>query len=61
MEYKKAMEILMGLAEKYPLSADEIEAVTAAAGALDSASLADNRLKRIMKTQKAKRDKSRGI
>jgi len=58
MEYKKAVTILMSLLDKHSLDAKEKEAVLTAIGVLDWASLAKNRMKRIIKARKAKRDKS---
>ncbi|MDD5569085.1 MAG: hypothetical protein PHG23_01565 [Candidatus Pacebacteria bacterium] len=57
MEYKKAIDILLKMKEKYPLDAEEKEAVLAAIGTLDCGSLAKNRMKRIIKGWKDKRDK----
>jgi hypothetical protein len=58
MEYKKAIEVLIKLPEKHKLNAEEKEAVIAAIGVLDCATLAENRMKGIIKAKKAKRDKS---
>jgi hypothetical protein len=58
MEYKKAIGILIKLLDKYTLDTQEKEAVLAAIGVLDCAALAENRMKRIIKAKKAKRDKS---
>jgi hypothetical protein len=57
MEYKKAMDILLEMSSKYPLSAEEKEAIQTAIGTLDCGSLAENRFKGILKGRKAKRDK----
>jgi len=56
MEYKKAIAVLMGLMDNYPFDAEEKEAVAAAIGVLDSAVLAENRMKGIIKAKKAKRE-----
>jgi len=58
MEYKKAVAILMSLLDKHSLDAEEKEAVLTAIGVLDLASLAKSSIKRKIKAQKAKRDKS---
>jgi len=58
MEYKKAIRVLIGLLDKKALDLEEREAVLAAIGVLDCASLGENRMKRIIKAKKAKRDKS---
>lgn len=58
MEPKKAITVLMDLLGKEVLSSQEREAVLAGIGALDSASLAENRIKGIMKAKKAKRNKA---
>lgn len=60
MELKKAMAILIGMLDKYPLAAEEKEAVLAAIGTLDCAVLAESRMKSIIKAKKDKRDKSLG-
>lgn len=57
MEYKKAIEVLLKISKKYPLDAEEKEAIVAAIGTLDCGSLANNRLKGIMKSIKAKQEK----
>ena len=54
MEDQKAIEVLKGLLEKHPLTAEEKEAVMAAIGVLSWTTLAKSRIK----TQRAKRDKS---
>jgi len=54
MEYAQAIAILRGMIGRYPLSAEEKEAVTTAIGMLSWGSLGKSRLK----AQKAKRDKS---
>jgi hypothetical protein len=54
MEYEKAITVLTGLLKKYPLEADEKEAIITAIGLLSLGSLAKSKLK----AQKAKRDKS---
>jgi hypothetical protein len=58
MEPKKAIAVLMDLLDKEFLSFQEKEAVLATIGALDSANLAENRMKGITKAKKAKRDKA---
>ena len=58
MEPKKAIAVLTGLLDKEFLSSQEKAAVLAAIGALDSANLAENRIKGIIKAKKAKRDKA---
>ena len=58
MEYKKAVTILISLLDKHLLDAEEKEAVLTAIGVLDLASLAKSSIKRKIKAQKAKRDKS---
>ena len=57
MGYKEAITILMGLLDKRQLSAKEKEAVLTAIGVLDWANLGKNRMKRILKAKKAKREK----
>jgi hypothetical protein len=57
MEYKKAIDILLKMLDKGSLSAEEKEAILTAIGTLDCGALAKNRLKRIIKTQKARREK----
>lgn len=56
MEDKKAINILIGLQEKYSLTAEEKEAVLTAIGVLSWTSLGESRMKRIIKSYKAKRD-----
>lgn len=58
MESKKAIAILISLLDKNKLEPEEKEAIMAAVGALDCATLAENRMKSIIKAKKAKRDKS---
>lgn len=53
MEDRKAIEILKALSDKYPLTAEEKEAVLIAIGILGWTSLAKSKIK----AQKAKRDK----
>jgi len=57
MEYKKAIMVLMKLMADYPLDVEEKEAVAAAIGVLDSAVLAENQIKGMIKAKKDKRDK----
>lgn len=57
MEPKKAIAVLTSLSDKKNLDAEEKEAVLAAIGALDSANLAENRMKGMIKAKKTKRDK----
>lgn len=57
MEYKKAITILLKIKNKYPLSNEEKEAIVTAIGTLDCGSLANNRLKGIIKSRKAKQEK----
>jgi hypothetical protein len=54
MEYQKAITILKSLLGKYPLDAAEKEAVMTAIGLLSWGSLS----KSVIKSRKAKRDKS---
>lgn len=58
MEYKEAIKILLKMLNKYKFTSDEKKAILSAIGTLDCGSLFDTRLKGIMKTMKAKRDKS---
>jgi len=58
MEYKKAVAILMSLLDKRSLDEKEKEAVLTAIGVLDLASLAKSSIKRKIKAQKAKWEKS---
>ncbi|HOX30394.1 MAG TPA: hypothetical protein P5080_05610 [Candidatus Paceibacterota bacterium] len=58
MEPKKAIVVLTSLLDKKNLDAEDKEAVLAAIGALDSANLAENRMKRMIKAKKTKRDKA---
>ncbi len=44
--------------KKYSLDSEEKEAILTAIGTLDCGSLIDNRLKRMIKNQKDKRDKN---
>lgn len=53
MDDKKAMDILRGLLDKYPLNKEEIEAVHSAIGTFSWTSLSKSRIKAI----KDKRDK----
>lgn len=55
MEYKKAIDVLLKISSKYPLSAEEKEAIQTAMGTLDCGSLAENRFKGILKGRKAKK------
>jgi hypothetical protein len=54
MEYQKTIAILKNMLDRYPLDAEEKEAVQAAIGVLGWASLSKDK----MKALKAKRDKS---
>ena len=54
MEYDKAIAVLKTIAERYPLSAEEKEAVLTAMGVLSWGVLAKSKLK----THKARRDNS---
>jgi hypothetical protein len=54
LEYKKAVDILKNLSEKYPLTREEKDAVERAMGMMSWVSLSESR----MKTRKAKREKS---
>lgn len=54
MEDKKAMNILISLAEKYSLTPEEKEAILTAIGILSWSSLGESRMKRIIKSHKAK-------
>jgi hypothetical protein len=56
MEYKKAMGILLKMLDKYSLDAEEKKAIWTAIGTLDS--LAENRLKGIIKGRKARQKKN---
>jgi len=58
MEDKEAVKILMGLLDKRSLDKAEKEAILTAIGLLDLASLAEKSIKRKIKAQKAKRNKS---
>lgn len=58
MESKKAIAILISMLGKYSFGVEEKEAVSAAIGVLDCATLAENRVRGIIKAKKAKRDKS---
>jgi len=58
MEYKKAIIVLTAAMDKYPLAAEEKEAILVAIGVLDCASLAENSMKGKIKAHKVKRDKS---
>jgi hypothetical protein len=57
MEYKKAIDVLLKISDKYSLDSEEKEAILTAIGTLDCGSLAENRFKGIIKTRKAKQDK----
>jgi len=57
MEYKKAITILLKMTDKYPLNVEEKEAIITAMGTLDCGSLVENRVKRIIKSRKAKQAK----
>jgi hypothetical protein len=56
IDYKKAIEILFVILEKYEFTAEEKNAIMTAIGTLDFGSLAKNRIKRIIKN---KQDKAR--
>jgi hypothetical protein len=58
MEYKEALDILIKLAGKSGLTAKEKQAILTAIGVLDMASIAKNRYKMMIKSQKAKKQKS---
>ncbi len=58
MESKKAIAVLISMLEKYSFGAEEKEAVLAAIGVLDCASLAEKRMEGIIRAKKTKRDKS---
>ncbi len=58
MEYKQAIAVLTKMLEERSLDADEKEAVLAAIGVLDWASLGKTRLKSMAEKRKEKRDKS---
>jgi hypothetical protein len=58
MEYKKAMGILLKMLDKYSLDAEEKKAIWTAIGTLDCGSLAENRLKGIIKGRKARQKKN---
>lgn len=57
MEYRKAIDILMKMLNKYPFNSKEKEAVMTAVGTLDFGFLAKNRMKRIIKEKQDKRKK----
>jgi hypothetical protein len=57
MEYKEAIEILLKLKDKYPLTEEEKEAIIMAAGALDCGKLAENRFRGVLKSMKTKKEK----
>ncbi|MCU0653660.1 MAG: hypothetical protein MUD10_05380 [Candidatus Pacebacteria bacterium] len=56
MEYKKAIVILIGLADKKELNPEEKEAITTAIGVMDCAILGESQLKSYINSKKAKRD-----
>ncbi|MDD4409772.1 MAG: hypothetical protein PHW52_03935 [Candidatus Pacebacteria bacterium] len=58
MEYKEAINILLEIREKYQFNEKEKEAILLAIGTLDCGSLADNRLKGIMKSVRDKHDRN---
>jgi hypothetical protein len=60
MEYKKAIDVLLKISNKYPLDIEEKEAILSAIGTLDCGSLAENRFRGIIKGRKAKKDKATG-
>lgn len=57
MEYKEALVVLLRLLDKPLLNAKEKEAILIAIGTLDCGSLANNRLKGIIKGRKNKKKK----
>lgn len=57
MEYKEAINILLKMIDKYFLKEEEKEAILKAIGTLDCGSLAENRLKKIIKGKKDKESK----
>lgn len=57
MEDKEAIEILMKLLDKYPLSDKENKAILTAIGILSWSALGQSRIKSIAKAQKVKREK----
>lgn len=52
MEDKKAIDILLGLSEKYPLNKEEKEAVSITVGILNWSTLAKSRIKSLKEKQK---------
>jgi len=58
MDDKKAIGVLMKLLKKRSLNDKEKEAIMAAIGILDLASLGANRMKSIINARKAKRNRS---
>ncbi|MEI6296530.1 MAG: hypothetical protein WCO84_02670 [bacterium] len=52
MKDKEAATILLNLAQKYPLTKEEKEAISSAIGILSWSSLAEGRIKSIKKNQK---------
>jgi len=59
MEDKEAIEILMKLLEKYPLSKKEKAAVSSAIGALGWMKLGKARIQNIIKAKKAEQEEER--
>jgi len=57
MEYKRAIEIVSRAMEKHSFSQEEKEAIMAAIGVLDSASIGDKMFKARISAQKANRKK----
>lgn len=57
MEYKKAIVVLSKMEAKYHFSPEEKEAVLTAMGTLDCGSLAENRIRKIVRGRKEKRSK----
>lgn len=55
IDYRKAIDILMKMLDKYPFSKEEKEAVTTAVGTLDFGALAKNRMRRIIKAKQTKK------
>ncbi|HBU07208.1 MAG TPA: hypothetical protein DEB09_03950 [Candidatus Magasanikbacteria bacterium] len=57
MEYKKALNILLKMLNKYSFTTEEKDAMITAVGTLDCGSLMDNRFKGIIKSRKKKQAK----
>lgn len=58
MEYKKAVAILISLLDRHSLDAEEKEAVLTAIGVLGWVSPSKSRIKALIKSRKAKLEKS---